>query len=195
MNWEMMKRNVGGIFRLIPTERRLARSGRRLPDREYEWLLRDAGNDMLELENISTGHLLKVGKDYVYSYGTDAPRGRRYGYLTLKCQVFLQGNELKIIPNARPGDPVDPPEVFEPVEKIVDFKYPEYSGLSDECKMAGYTVVWCRESEVVGRIDNGNYELVVIEDKEGVPTSFRLCTRPEDQILLMRRYNPDTDPA
>jgi hypothetical protein len=194
MNWDMMKKNVGRIFRLAPTERRLTMSGRRQPDRIYDWNLTDTTGDILVLENISTGHILKLGKDYIFGYGTDAERGGQYGYLTLKCQVFLQGREVKIVPNARPGEPVDPPAIVEPIDKVVDFNYPTNSGITADLKAKGYTVVWCRESRVADQTDNGNYEIVVVDDREGLPTRFRLKTRPEDSVLLMRPYGPEIDP-
>ena len=95
-------------------------------------------------------------------------------------EVFAEVSETVASPSTlRPEDTL-------PIrEKIVDFRYPSESGIQGELTHEGYRVAWCSESQVSGRVDLEGWE-VVAANRDGVLTTFRLRTKPEDQLLLKK---------
>ena len=74
-------------------------------------------------------------------------------------------------------------------EMMVDLKYPVASGIQEKLEIAGWRLYFAGESQVPG-LELQGWELVVENDRHGMPTSFRVKTRPEDLVLLKTRY-PD----
>jgi len=124
------------------------------------------------------------------------------GFLTLKVQVFIQGNEVRVVPNARPGEAVAPrrPEV---IEKTVTISYPAETGLQARLVAAGYEIGWTRPERVSTLVNVEGYEVVIEPDARGVLAHFR--TR--DGLVLAKhrnlrsgvtrahRYDPEINPS
>jgi hypothetical protein len=154
-----------------------------------DWIILEVSTVGVQVSNIRTGHVTTLGKDHVHHFTSNPDRsqtGIAYGFLTLNVQVFLQGNELWVRPNARPGEPVKL-QLGEVIERWVDFKYPFDSGLQRRLEAAGYRVAWCLDTKLSRKMDLEGWEIVVEPDPQGVPTKFRLKDRPSDQTLIKTR--------
>lgn len=113
MNWNMLTQNVGCKVRLVPAACHLDADGDLLPPRGEDWTIASHTADSLEIKTVS-GHSYRLAKDAIFSYASDADRSdakQKYGFLTLKVQLFIQGSTVNAVPNLRPGEPVDPPAV------------------------------------------------------------------------------------
>lgn len=112
MNWERFRKNIGMRVQIEPPACRLDQNSHVLPDRHDDWLIEEfPGNDVVALHNLATDHVVKLGKDHIYDFRSNPTRsenGISFGFLVLKVQVFLQGSEAWVRPNARPGDRVQP---------------------------------------------------------------------------------------
>lgn len=109
MNKDMMKKNVHARVRLLPTACRLDHNGLELPPIEDEWIVRAVSDEGVEISNPRTSHVRMLGYDHIYKFTTDGSTGGfRRGFLSLHVQLIIQGNEVRILPNARPGEPVRP---------------------------------------------------------------------------------------
>jgi hypothetical protein len=123
MNWDKLKRNLGYKVQLVPMACHLDAAGDILPPRGEEWTITSSGVDFLAI-NTESGHLYRLGKDHVHHYASDAHRsvgGDHYGFLTLHVQLFIQGTTVRVVPNSRPGAPVDPPAADKTVRARVHF--------------------------------------------------------------------------
>ncbi len=189
MNWDQMKKNVGCRVQLIPVACPLDDNGRDLPQIDDDWIITEVSAAGVQISNIRTSHFTTLGKDHVHHFTSNPDRsqaGIPHGFLTLNVQVFLQGDNLSIRPNARPGEPVSP-QPAEITEKWVDLKYPSDSGLQRRVETAGYRVAWCLDNKLSRKIDLEGWEIVVEPDAQGVLTKFRLKDRPADQTLIKKR--------
>lgn len=195
MNWEHMKKNVGCRVQLVPTACRLDDYGRKLPNVDDEWIIQEVGADGVRISNSRTGHSTILGKDHIHHFTSnpaEASVGLKRGFLTLHVQIFLQGREARLLPNARPGDRVDP-EPVQILDTVVDFRFPSDSQLQLNLEAKGYAVVWALEQKLPLLLRQG-WEIVVAAGADGVLRTFRLRDRPFDQILLKRR-RPSTSKA
>lgn len=127
MNWEKFKQNVGMRFQLTPPARSVDARGVDVPvpEQDYWTLTRFTGPDSFQLSRTWSGHIAELGKDHVYDFRSDpagSSTGIRSGYLVLKMQVVVSGRDLRLIPNARPGEAVPPLQTSKP-------------GLSQEAKV------------------------------------------------------------
>lgn len=189
MNWEQMKKNVGCRVQLVPIACRLDENGRELPSADDDWIIGEVSIAGVRISNIRTGHVSTLGKDHVHHFTSNPDRsqtGIPHGFLTLNVQVFLQGNKLWVRPNARPGEPINPP-LGEVLEKWVDFNYPFDSGIQRRLEAAGYRVAWCLDTKLSRKVDLEGWEIVVEPDAQGVRTKFRLKDRPASQTLIKSR--------
>jgi hypothetical protein len=119
MNWEQMKKNVGYRVQLVPPACRLDKTGRELSLIDDDWLIAEVSSNGVRISNTRTDHTTTLGYDHIHHFTTNPDRSRagiQHGFLTLHVQVFLQGNDLQVRPNARPGEPVRP-QAREVVEK------------------------------------------------------------------------------
>ena len=188
MNWEQMKKNVGCRVQLEPVACHLDEKGRELPRVDEDWIIEQVSTAWVRISNEHCGHVTTLGKDHVHHFTTNPDRSRTgipHGFLTLNVQVFLQGNQLWVRPNARPGEPVRLQRV-QVIEKYVDFGYPSDSGLQAKLEAAGYRVAWCLDTKLSRKIDLEGWETVVESDAQGVLTMFRLKDRPADQTLIKK---------
>jgi hypothetical protein len=109
----MLPRNVGCKVRLVPAACHLDGDGDLLPPRGEDWTITAHIADSLVIKTDS-GQSYRLGEDNIFSFASDADRSeamQKYGFLTLKVQLFIQGNTVSAMPNLRPGEPVDPPTV------------------------------------------------------------------------------------
>jgi len=106
MNKEQLKKNVGDLVRLIPIAHRLDGKGHPLPRLDDEWRIESVTNEGVRLFLARTGHGRTLGFDHICEYTSDRiERGMKYGFLTLKVQLSIQGNNVNVTPT-RPGVPV-----------------------------------------------------------------------------------------
>lgn len=191
MNWEQMKKNVGHRVQLVPTACRLDEQGRQLPAIDDDWIISEVSSNGVRISNTRTGHTTTLGKDHIHHFTSNpdgSQAGIQRGFLTLNVQLFMQGRDLQVRPNARPGEAVAPPTV-ELSESLVDLRYPADSGLQRKLESEGYRVAWCLESKLPRLIDLEKWEVVVERDGEGVLRTFRVKDQPSDQILIKRRIS------
>jgi len=108
MNKEQLKKNVGDFVRLIPIAHRLDGKGHPLPQIDDEWRIESVTDDGVRLFLARTGHGRTLGYDHICEYTSDRiERGVKYGFLTLRVQLSIQGNNVNVTPT-RPGVPVPP---------------------------------------------------------------------------------------
>ncbi len=189
MNWEQLKKCVGFRVQLEPVACRLDECSRELPAENDDWIVQDVSSAGVRISNVRTGHATTLGPDHIHHFTSNPDRsvgGLQYGFFILHVQVFLQGNQLWVRPNPRPGEAVKPPAV-DVEEKWVDFRYPTDSGLQRRLEAAGYRVAWCLDSRLSRRTDLEGWEVVVEPDDRGSLTKFRLKDRPDDQTLIKKR--------
>jgi hypothetical protein len=108
MNKEQLKKNVGDLVRLLPIANRLDGKGHPLPQIDDEWRIESVADDGVRLFLPRTGHVRTLSYDHICEYTSDrVERGVKYGFLTLKVQLSIQGNNINVVPT-RPGVPVAP---------------------------------------------------------------------------------------
>lgn len=191
MNWDQMKKNVGSRVQLVPTACRLDEHGRQLPVKDDEWIISDVSNDGVRISNTRTSHTTTLGRDHIHHYTSNpdgSQSGIRRGFLTLNVQLFMQGRDLQVRPNARPGEAVKPPTI-DVIETIVDFQYPLQAGLQAKLEKEGYRLAWCLDSKLARLVDLEGWEVVLERDEKGVVRRFRVKDRPSDQILIKKRIS------
>lgn len=113
MNWAQFKKNIGMRVQIEPIACRFDAQGHELPDENDDWIVESISEiDVLSLRNIRTDHIAQLGKDHIYDFRSNPARstgGITYGFLVLKMQIFLQGANLWLRPNAKPGERVSAP--------------------------------------------------------------------------------------
>lgn len=189
MNWEQLKRCAGFRVQLEPVACRLDEFGRELPPENDDWIVQNVSSVGIRISNLRTGHATTLGPDHIHHFTSNPDRSRnglQYGFFTLHVQIFLQGSELRIRPNARPGEAVGAPSV-RVEEKWVDFRYPRDCGLQDRLEAAGYRIGWCGDTKLSRRTVLEGWEVVIEPDDRGVLTSFHLKDRPANQTLIKKR--------
>lgn len=94
---------------LEPPACRLDEHGTELPEMNDDWIIQSISTDAVSLQNVRTQHIAELGKDHIYDFRSNPSRSKsdiKHGFLVLKMQVFLQGNQLWLRANARPGERV-----------------------------------------------------------------------------------------
>ena len=111
MNWDQFKKSIGGRFQFEPPACRLDEQGNDLPEINDDWiLLLTSPENVATLQNERTQHVAELGKDVIYDFRSNPSRSKgkiKYGFLVLKVQIFLQGSNLSLRPNSRPGEPAN----------------------------------------------------------------------------------------
>jgi hypothetical protein len=119
MKKDQLKKNVGELVRLIPIAHRLDAHGRALPQLDDEWQIESVADDGVRLFLPRTGHVRTLGLDTVCEYNSDRiERGVKRGFLTLKVQLSIQGNEVHVLPT-RPGVSIPPRIPPDPIRLAV----------------------------------------------------------------------------
>ena len=111
--------------------------GRELPPENDDWIVpRDVSQR--GSKNLQCPHGARNARARPHSPFHEQPGSLseriQYGFFTLHVQVFLQGNQLWIRPNAKPGEAVRVPTVHVE-EKMVDFRYPKDSGVQTNWRL------------------------------------------------------------
>src|SRR5712671_1253871 len=115
MNRRMLRELSGKRVHLSPPALLYDERGVRQPTNDDEWLVERASSDSVRISNLATGHAIDLGRDHIRSFcsnPSDGPGGA-VGFLMLRCQVVLQGREVRVSPFA--GD--SRPRVFVPVRR------------------------------------------------------------------------------
>lgn len=130
-----------------------------------------------------------IGKDGIHHYNSNPsrsiPHGLQYGLLMLTVQMYIQGGKISYRPCARPGERV-PPFIVQITRQAVDFNYPNVSGIQARLDAEGWRAGWCKESRVP-TLELEGWEIVVETDRHGMPTSFCLPDKPENQVYVKTR--------
>jgi hypothetical protein len=101
--------------RLRPIAHRLQVSGHPLPQLDDEWRIDAVTDDGVRISLPRAGHGRLLGFDHICEHTSDRiERGLKYGFLTLKVQLSIQGNDVHVTPT-RPGVPVPPQIPADPV--------------------------------------------------------------------------------
>lgn len=111
MNWNQFQKNIGMRMLIEPPPCQLSDAGHVLPESHDEWLIESVSADTVKLRNLASNHAAELGKDHIYDYRSDPSRTKgdiRAGFLVLKVQIFLQGQNVWVRPNSRPGERVAP---------------------------------------------------------------------------------------
>ena len=122
MNKDQIKKNLHAHVQLVPPAYRLDKNGleqRPVSDDDW-WLIAAIGDEGVTISDPRTGHVKMLGYDHIYKFTSDEPKnGAKRGFLSLHVQLFVQGNSVSVLPNARPGEPVAPKRV-EITNKLVE---------------------------------------------------------------------------
>lgn len=186
MNLDMLKRSKGHRVQLEPPAIHLDATGRELPSRNQDWLIAGVTDDEVRLD--WNGYTTTIGKDAVVSYNSNpsrsTPGGLKFGMLLLKVQMYVQGNNISYRPCPRPGERA-PPLPVQLARMTVDYDYPKRSGIQERLEADGWRTSWCRESRVP-TLELEGWEIVVEQDRHGMPTSF-YTERPDRQVYVKTR--------
>jgi hypothetical protein len=186
MNKDMIKKNKGHHVLLVPPAYRLDRYGFELPavtDDDW-WLIESVEDDGVTIKDPRSGHFRLLGYDHIYKYTSDGVKaGASRGLLSLHVQLTVQANDVRVTPNARPGEPV-PPKKPEVHELEVDLNWPDKSGLQKRLASEGYTLGWTHRARGNGLIASGTHERVMEADGRGGFSTFKT---PDGMILLQYR--------
>lgn len=109
VNRDGLKKFVGGRVQLVPVAHRIDQTGRLLEPIDDDWVIESVTAQGARISNSRTGHFTTLGFDHIYEFTSNPDRSRgesRFGFLTLKIQISLQGNSLNIRPTPRPGETV-----------------------------------------------------------------------------------------
>ena len=110
MNLDQFKKNLNQRVQLEPVACWLDPKGRGMPV-DDDWIVQAVREDEIEIFCNRANARVRLGKDHIHHYTSNPNRTQRdlkYGFLTLNVQVFVQGTNVSIRPNAGPGKPVDP---------------------------------------------------------------------------------------
>jgi hypothetical protein len=189
MNLEHLTKNVGCRVQLVPVACRLDSYGRELPEIDDDWILQRVTPLGADISNTRTGHVTTLGKDHIHHFTSNTDRsqaGLTHGFLILNVQLFLQGKDIRIKPNGRPGEVVkfSVPEIH---EKWVDLRYPTDSGVQQQLESAGYRVAWSLDTHLTRRVDLEGWEVVVEPDAQGRLWKFMVKDRPANHTLIKKR--------
>jgi hypothetical protein len=98
---QIIKHCAWKFVRLFPPPKRFegGKDGAQLPDCDRDWKI---GNPSAEggvpISLDVTGHAITLNWDNVVEYDSDPARGEGYGFLTLKLQMHMGGNEIWFTP-------------------------------------------------------------------------------------------------
>lgn len=88
------------MVRLRPIPRRFngGPSGEELPALDRDWQICQVTKDGVPIQLHETGHGITLNWDNILEYSSDPARGARYGFLMLKVQLHMGGNQIWIEP-------------------------------------------------------------------------------------------------
>ena len=101
MNKDQIKKNLWYRVRLRPKARSVLRF-KDIPQRDDVWSVTNVKkNGVVEISNISTGHVASIGSDHIHHFDSDPMSetdGYKHGFLNLTVQVFMSGCHLWVEP-------------------------------------------------------------------------------------------------
>jgi hypothetical protein len=190
MNLEQLKKLIGSRIQLAPRVIHLDALGRELPPRDVIWILSDVSDKEVSIDEATELTLrTSFGRDIVHHFDTNRsksiPGGMQFGFLILTQQMYIREHKITWQPCSRPGERVPPPPA--PIAELwVDFHYPVTSGIHAKLEALGYRLGWVPLSRLPG-LEFEGWERVVEADPHGMPTSFYLRRRPENEVLAKKR--------
>jgi hypothetical protein len=172
MNRNMMKKNVHSHVLLQPPACRLDHNGFEVKAVEDDWwLVQVVTDEGVTISDPRSGHFRLLGYDHIQKFTSDGMKqGAKRGFLTLHVQLYVQGNDVRVLPT-QPGAPLPPPRPVV-VDKVVESNYPTASGIQQRLEAQGYALSWVRP-ERVGSIELQGGQAVVERDAKGVLATFR----------------------
>jgi hypothetical protein len=172
MNRNMMKKNVHSRVLLQPPAYRLDHHGFEVKAVEDEWwIVQEITDEGVTISDPRSGHFRLLGYDHIQKFTSDGMKqGAKRGFLTLLVQLYIQGNDVRVLPT-RPGEPLPPPRPVV-VDKVVESNYPTASGIQQRLEAQGYALSWVRP-ERVGTIELQGGHAVVERDAKGLLATFR----------------------
>jgi hypothetical protein len=188
LNWSKIVGNIGSHVELQPAACFLDAKGHALPDSSDDWLITEADDTRLRIQNVRTGHETVLAKDHIHHYTSNphcVTNGQEHGFLTLLVQLYVQNDQITIKPCLRPGESLAPPPVPEVVDEWVDLMYPTYN-IAKKLGIDPNTLAWARESTVATSTAKGAAEVILMPDSSGKVKRFRVRTSPESLILVRR---------
>jgi hypothetical protein len=115
MNKDRLRKNVNEWVRLRPIAHRLQADGYPLPQLDDEWRIEAVTDEGARIFLPRTWHVRLLKFDQICEYTSDrTERGMKYGFLTLKVQLSIQGDDVNVTPT-RPGVPVSPRIPADPI--------------------------------------------------------------------------------
>lgn len=190
MNLDMLKGNVGWRVQLAPQAIHLDAFGRELPSKNEDWIIRSVTDEEVSLgEAVILGLEATLGKDHIQSFATNPARsvrgGLQYGYLKLHMQMYVPKDApIWYQPCVRPGERLPPPPV-QVIELVVDFNYPNTSGIQQRLVDDGFNIAWVTTSRVPS-LELEGWEVVVEKDGYGRLTSFFLLD-PRGRLVFVKK--------
>jgi hypothetical protein len=107
MNKDQIKKNVGDHVQLVPAAHRLGEHGPLAPKLEDMWVILEVNDAGVRISSLLTRHQKTLGFDHIYKFTSDGRvNGVARGFLSLHVQLMVHNEEVRLIPNARPGEPV-----------------------------------------------------------------------------------------
>ena len=104
MNKQKLKQNLHCRIRLKPLPKRTWK-GQVQEQKDDIWIVqRVQDNGVVELSNIRTGHVAKLGSDHIHHYDSDPMSendGLKHGFFILSVQLHFIDGELEIEPILR----------------------------------------------------------------------------------------------
>ena len=188
LNWSKIVGNVGSHVELQPAASFLDANGHALPDASDDWLITEADDTRLKIQNVRTGHETVPAKDHIHHYTSNPHRvtnGREHAFLTLIVQLYIQNDRITIKPCLRPGERLATPPVPEVVDEWVDLMYPTFN-VAQKIGIDPNTLAWVRESRVATLTATGVAEVMLVPETSGKLKRFRVRDYPEPQILVRR---------
>ena len=190
MNLDLLKKNIGFRVQLEPPAIRLDKIGRELPGQNTDWFIQSVTDTEVRIDTAEIrGLTTQLGKDHIHHFTSNPSRSvvgqLQYGFLSLHVQLFIQNDRITYRPCSRPGERVAP--LPAPIEKKwVQLGYPVKNGIQEQLEASGHRASWCRESRLAD-LELEGWEVVVVNDSHGMPTSFYLRDISENQVYVKRR--------
>jgi hypothetical protein len=109
MNKQMMAKNAGAHALLLPPPIQLDQDGKQLaPFSDDYWVVQEVTDAGVTVFNPRSRHTKLLHYDHIHNYTSDNEKnGARRAFLTLKVQMYIHGNEVRILPT-RPGEMLAP---------------------------------------------------------------------------------------
>jgi hypothetical protein len=188
LNWSKIVGNVGSHVEIQPAACFLDAKGHALPHVSDDWLITEADDARLKIQNVRTGHETVLAKDHIHHYTSNPHRvtnGWEHAFLTLLVQLYIQNDQITIKPCLRPGERLAPPPVPEVVDEWVDLMYPTFN-VAQKLGIDPNTLAWVRESRVATLAASGVAEVMLVPETSGKLKRYRVRDYPEPQILIRR---------